>query len=172
MMTMPEGNCWKEMLQSSFGFESLLCKLKQCHHPVSLTWLLQGNCLKCSIEVGRSEMNLLAQHSHSSVTTALDLPPPPQYNKENEPPKGRRRDRELFTSLSSCLKQHLHFSCIVHFTTALAQMNHYTVYFRHCSKSIFPCYIWDVEIDDSGGKITIKMCNNHFIYVSGLRLRE
>ena len=76
MMTMPEGSCWKEMLQSSFGFESLLCKLKQCRHSVSLTWLLQGNCLKCSIEVGRSEMNLLARHSNSSVTTVLDLPPP------------------------------------------------------------------------------------------------
>ena len=76
MMTMPEGNCWKEMLQSSFGFSSLLCKLKQCRHPISLTWLLQGNCLKCSIEVGRSEMNLLARHSHSSVTTVLDPPTP------------------------------------------------------------------------------------------------
>ena len=127
MMTMPEGNCWKEMLQSSFGFSSLLCKLKQCRHPISLTWLLQGNCLKCSIEVGRSEMNLLARHSHSSVTTVLDLPPLfPVLHRERISKRTKKGSGIIYFTFKLFKTTFTLF--MVYFTPALAQMNHYSVF--------------------------------------------
>ena len=127
MMTMPEESCWKETLQSSFGFLSFLCKLKQCRHPISLTWLLQGNCLKCSIEVGRSEMNLLARHSHSSVTAVLDLPPPvPSITQRTNLQKDEEESGIIYFTFKLFKTTFTLF--MVYFTTALARMNHYSVF--------------------------------------------